>query len=83
MADLEEPVLDQFVQVELGHVASHSGAGGGLLAAHRLGLSDDEAVQVPPYGLGQRPDAGHTRIEVIDGPLRTGAGVLLERHDPF
>jgi hypothetical protein len=67
VADVEEPVPDQLVQMELGHVQGDAGAGRRLFAAHRIGLGHHEAVQIASRRLGQCRDAAHLGVEVGGG----------------
>ena len=62
---VEQALLDQLVQVELGGVAGQPGACRGLVPADRLGLRDDVEVQLPPRRLGERADAADLRGEVV------------------
>src|SRR5205807_4231245 len=60
----EQAVLDELVEMELGHVAGHARAFGRLVAVDRGRLGDHVAVQGAPDWLAQRGDAGDLRVEV-------------------
>ena len=56
--DVEQPVLDELVQVEGGQPAGHPDRVGGLLAADRMALAAHVFVQRPARRVGEGGDGG-------------------------
>jgi len=54
--DVEEPCLDETVEVEARGVHGHVGARGGLLPTDAVGLRGDEAVEPAAHRVGERPE---------------------------
>ena len=67
---VQQPFLDQLVQVELRGVTGQLDARGGLVPTHRVRLRDDEEIQRATGRLGERADARDLRDEVIQ-PIHT------------
>jgi hypothetical protein len=65
--DVEEPVLDEALEVELGRVHGHADPCGGLFPSHGVLLRDDELVELAADRLGERGDAGCLIGKVHDG----------------
>jgi hypothetical protein len=65
---VEQPFVDQLVQMELDGVPRQAGACGGLVPADRFGLGDDVEVHRPPGRFGECADATDLRDEVVHAP---------------
>jgi hypothetical protein len=60
----EEAVLDESVEVELGDMVGDADSGGGLVAADRRTLSDDEAVQGAPHRYTETGEPVEPSVEI-------------------
>jgi hypothetical protein len=72
--DLEQTLVLELVQVELGDVTWHPEAGGGLVAADRAGLRRHPAVEGAAHRLGEGGDAEHAGVEVLAAHPRRSRG---------
>jgi hypothetical protein len=63
--DVQEPVVGQLVQVELGDMTCGTDARGGLITTHGLRLGDDVPVQRTANGLAKHRDLLEACIEVV------------------
>jgi hypothetical protein len=63
--DIEQTLLDQLVEVELGDVPRQARARGGLIPAHRFPLGYEVEIQRAPRRFGERADPRDLRGEVV------------------
>jgi hypothetical protein len=74
---LEQAVVHQAVEVELGDVVGNAEPGGGLLAAHWVGLGSNEAIEGAPSRITEGGEAVETDVEVrVQRFLAISGGIL-------
>jgi hypothetical protein len=80
--DIEESIVGQLVQVELGHMTGSTDARGGLIATYGLPLGADVPVQGSANGLAKYGHMLKTCIEIVSVHRASDLRADADHHGP-